>query len=462
MGVNPLGQIKPTSLIIIPYVKKGADAMKFEGEVFAKELETLYVSLPVPLLASLFNALFLAAVLYGHINPSVLIIWMMLTVILTLFRYASYHYYRRTSHIQSLKKLYFIYLIGMMSSSLLWGVSSIFLFPESLVYALIVVFMAGGMAAGALGSISYRFEAYVMYNLGILAPFILTLFLHSLREFTIMGIILILFSTMLILASKKFYRNFHNAITLGFEQKQLLHNLAQALEETRQASLVKETFFATMSHELRTPLNSIIGFSQILSQKKEIPAGLITYINKILLSGNHLLELVNSILDFSKLKAGKMEPYKTRFLLRECFSEIEMIIEPLAQNRSIQIIYPNFDKAEIIVDRKMIQQVFLNLLSNAIKFSPVNERINITYQFLTDEHLFSICDHGHGIASDHLETIFTPFSQLEEHKAGTPKGTGLGLAIVKEMIEMHKGKVWVESVIGEGSCFYISLPTTNN
>lgn len=436
--------------------------MKLEGEVFEKELETLYISLPGPLLASLFNTLFMAVILYDHIELLMLTAWVVLATILTLFRYATYYYYRWTSHVQSPKKLYTIYLIGMMSSSLLWGASSIFLSPESLVYSLIVVFVAGGMVAGALGSVSYRFETYVMYSMGILIPFIVTLFLYSLREFTIMGIILILFSAMLILASRKFYTNFHNAITLGFEQKLLLHNLAQALEETRQASLVKDAFFATMSHELRTPLNSIIGFSQILSRKKEIPDGLITYINKILLSGNHLLELVNSILDFSKLKAGKMEPHKTSFLLSECFSEIEMIIEPIAQNRSILILYPHFDTAKITVDRKMIQQVFLNLLSNAIKFSPDNERIKVTYQSLNHEHIFSVCDHGHGIQPDHLETIFTPFSQLEEHQAGTPKGTGLGLAIVKEMIQMHEGKVWVESVMGKGSCFYISLPTTNN
>jgi signal transduction histidine kinase len=350
----------------------------------------------------------------------------------------------------------------MTSSALLWGSASVFLFPESLVYALIVVFIAGGMAAGALGSVSYRFEAYVIYSLGVLVPFIVVLFLHSLPEFTIMGIILILFGAMLILASRKFYNNFHNAITLGFEQKLLLSDLAQALEDTRQASLVKEAFFATMSHELRTPLNSIIGFSQILTRKKEIPDELKTYISKILLSGNHLLELVNSILDFSKLKAGKMEPHKSTFLLHECFSEIEMIIEPIAQNRSISILYPHFDKEKITVDRKMIQQVFLNLLSNAIKFSPDNERIKITYQFLNNEHIFTICDHGHGIEPDHLETIFTPFSQLEEHKTGTPKGTGVGLAIVREMVQMHEGKAWVESVIAKGSCFYISLPATNS
>lgn len=436
--------------------------MKFEGEVFAKELDTLYVSLPVPLLASLFNALFIAVVLQGRINASILLTWVVSTIALTLFRYASYYYYQRTSHLQSLKKLYIIYLVGMMSSALLWGATSIFLFPESLVYALIVVFIAGGMAAGALGSVSYRFEAYVMYNLSILIPFIIVLFIHSLREFTIMGIILILFSAMLIMASRKFYSNFHNAITLGFEQKLLLENLAKALKETRQASLVKETFFATMSHELRTPLNSIIGFSQILSRKKEIPDGLITYIHKILLSGNHLLELVNSILDFSKLKAGKMEPHRTDFFLQECFREIEMIIEPIAENRSISILYPQLDKERITVDRKMMQQIFLNLLSNAIKFSPDNEQITITYQFLNHEHIFSVCDHGHGIASDHLETIFTPFSQLEEKKAGTPKGTGLGLAIVREMVQMHEGKVWVESIVDKGSCFYISIPMTNN
>jgi signal transduction histidine kinase len=214
-----------------------------------------------------------------------------------------------------------------------------------------------------------------------------------------------------------------------------------------------------MSHELRTPLNSIIGFSQILSRKKELPDNILTYIEKIFFSGRHLLDLVNTILDFSKLKSGKMEPHFAEFSLKDLFYEISIMCEPLAQKETIDLHYPTFEFETIMADRKMLYQVFLNILSNAIKFSPQNDRIKCTYEH-TDVHLFTICDHGPGISSEMYEKIFEPFMQIDNIDGLNSQGTGLGLSIVKEMIEIHNGKIWVESILGKGSCFYISLPMT--
>jgi signal transduction histidine kinase len=157
------------------------------------------------------------------------------------------------------------------------------------------------------------------------------------------------------------------------------------------------------------------------------------------------------------MKAGKMELNRTTFMLSEIFRDVAIISEPLAEKRHILLIFPNVDSKSMNGDRKMIQQILINILSNAIKFSPDNSSVTLTYEGNND-HLFSICDQGIGIAPEHIETIFDPFSQIEGSSKNAIKGTGLGLAIVKEMVQAHHGKIWVTSTLEKGSCFYISIP----
>ena len=213
-----------------------------------------------------------------------------------------------------------------------------------------------------------------------------------------------------------------------------------------------------MSHELRTPLNSIIGFSQILSRKKDLPPETISYTEKIFFAGKHLLDLVNTILDFSKLRSGKMQPRPTVFDLKDFIQELSIMCEPIAQKQEVEILFPTFETKTIVADRKMLYQILLNLLSNAIKFSPKNDRIKLSYHLDNEDHRFTLCDHGPGIDPKMLETIFDPFIQIDNLDGLNPQGTGLGLAIAKEMIEVQGGKVWVESILGKGSCFHLSLP----
>jgi signal transduction histidine kinase len=299
------------------------------------------------------------------------------------------------------------------------------------------------------------------------------------------GTALALFSIMMILSSKKFHTNFSEVVILQLQQEDLVRNLEDeqhytrqlnenllqeilekekyqtelitALEEARQAAIAKDAFFATMSHELRTPLNAIIGFSQILTKRSDTSKEFSTYIEKILISGKHLLDLVNTILDFSKMKAGKMELNQSIFMLSDLFRDVAIMSEPLANKRLITIQFPMVEMESIKADQKMIQQILINLLSNAIKFSPEHSTITLTY-CRNENHLFSICDQGSGIASEYLESIFDPFTQIENSTQNAIKGTGLGLAIVKEMVQAHGGHIWVESKLAEGSCFYFTLP----
>jgi len=458
--------------------------MSLRHAIFAKELDTLFNALPLPLFISWFNSLFLAWMLIGHITPSILIAWVGANTVLTLLRYAAYFYYRRRRGLHSVRSFYLLYFSGMALSSLLWGSTAFLLFPQSLIHALLVVFIAGGMTAGALGSVAYRFETYLFYNLTVMLPFIAVLQMHPSHEFHIMGFILILFSGMLLVSSKKFHSHFRDALALQFKQQSLFRSLESekknieklngelydkiienesiqaslrsALEEAEQASKAKDAFFATMSHELRTPLNAIIGFSQILLRKNELSPQFKEYMEKIFISGNHLLELVNTILDFSKMRAGKMEPSIVSLRILDLVTDLNAITEPLAHKKSIRLRFPDDPDATLRADRKMLHQILLNLLSNAIKFSPSDSTVTLTYQ-RHNEHLFCVCDEGPGIAPENLLTIFDPFVQVKRNIT-EQQGTGLGLAIVKEMVQAHGGEIWVESTVGKGSCFYVALP----
>lgn len=215
-----------------------------------------------------------------------------------------------------------------------------------------------------------------------------------------------------------------------------------------------------MSHELRTPLNAINGFSQILLAKSDTPESVKKFIEKIHLSGNNLLSLVNTILDFSKIEAGKMEIHYSHFIINELTKEAQVLVESMAhkKNLMLKLLLPN--ETVINADRQLIKQVLVNLLSNAIKFSPEGETISLIYTSDETDHVFGVTDHGHGIPADKIATLFDPFVQIREHQQGSIKGTGLGLSIVKKIIELHGGEIWVESTVGEGSCFYFSVPKT--
>lgn len=225
------------------------------------------------------------------------------------------------------------------------------------------------------------------------------------------------------------------------------------------AEQAKSAFLATMSHELRTPLNSVIGFSQILMSKEDMPYATIkSFIEKINLSGKHLLNLVNNILDFSKIDSGKMELHEQNFAVENLLHESLLLLEGQAQSKEIKIRTVNFEKQIICADAQLIKQVIVNLLSNAIKFSPEKSEIIVSYTDTNNRHQIKVCDQGVGLTQEQISKLFQSFSQIKEHQNEAIKGTGLGLAISKKIVELHQGSIDVQSTIGSGSCFTITLP----
>jgi signal transduction histidine kinase len=245
--------------------------------------------------------------------------------------------------------------------------------------------------------------------------------------------------------------------------RDLAEALAQLDEKSRQleaTSRHKSEFLANMSHELRTPLNAILGFSQVLQLKLfgELNVKQEEYLEDILSSGNHLLSLINDVLDLSKVEAGQIELEPAPFSLREALERGVVMVRERATKDGIKLVLQLDPEVELVTgDERRIRQVIFNLLSNAVKFTPAGGRIDVASARVDGHVEISVSDTGPGIAPEDQERIFEEFQQTE---AGIRQreGTGLGLALSKRLVELHGGRIWVESRAGSGSRFVFSLP----
>ncbi len=245
------------------------------------------------------------------------------------------------------------------------------------------------------------------------------------------------------------------------EAKMVQEALAQAQGEAERANRAKSQFLANMSHELRTPLNAILGFSALLrddASGRLDEATRLRFLNQIHSSGQHLLELINDVLDLSKVEAGQMDLLLQPVELGQLIDEVRATVEPLARTKSIALNIVLAPELRLVADPAKVRQMLLNLVSNAIKFTPSGGRIDIRRRRIESAVEISVTDTGIGIAEKDLGRLFTEFQQLDPGRGQRQEGTGLGLALTKRMAELHGGQVTVESEPGKGSTFTLRLP----
>jgi signal transduction histidine kinase len=265
-----------------------------------------------------------------------------------------------------------------------------------------------------------------------------------------------------------------NASVIDYEGKPAIMSIFRDITERKKAEYVlqekikaetmnleKSKFLANMSHELRTPLNAVIGFSEMLMlgtfgtlNEKQTK-----YVDNITSSGKHLLDVINDILDLSKIEAGRMELQPKEFDVPSTIEEVNMLLASMAVKKRIDISTDLADNTIVIeADKTKFKQVLYNLLSNSLKFTPNNGTVVVSAN-VKDEMLYvSVKDSGMGIAKEDIGAIFSPFRQLEEMSSKVQQGTGLGLTLVKRFVEMHGGEIWVDSEIGKGSTFTFTMP----
>ncbi len=251
--------------------------------------------------------------------------------------------------------------------------------------------------------------------------------------------------------------------SIHLETLRLNEELQKRARELQELDRLKSAFLANMSHELRTPLNSILGFADVIIEGLDGPLteNMTNDLGLIQKNGQHLLHLINDVLDMAKIESGKLNLIIEKIKIHDIIEEVTSITSTLASEKNISLfIEPDSNMVvEINADRNRLRQVLINVINNAIKFTE-NGKIAIHVSHIEEHVLVKIKDTGIGISPEHLENIFIEFTQVDSSTTRKVGGTGLGLPISRRLVEMHGGRLWAEStgVEGEGSTFFIELP----
>jgi len=242
---------------------------------------------------------------------------------------------------------------------------------------------------------------------------------------------------------------------------ELAERYASEKIRAEEASQSKSNFLASMSHELRTPLNAINGFSDIMRKEMFGPLGdprYKEYVNDILFSGQHLLSLINDILDMSKIEAGKMTLNPEVMFLHEMVAQVVRMIRGRADDAGLTLDVDVAEVREIEADPRSVKQILLNLLTNAVKFTPEGGTVGVELIQKASGIIIKVSDSGIGISRENIEKLAKPFEQVDDEANNQSEGTGLGLALSKSLVELHGGNFKIESVVGQGTTIIFSLP----
>ena len=255
-------------------------------------------------------------------------------------------------------------------------------------------------------------------------------------------------------------QTFADQSAIAVENARLFEEIAQKSRELEIASQHKSQFVANMSHELRTPLAAILGYAELIQEGfyGPLPEKSLNALTRIRSNGKHLLGLINTVLDIAKIESGQFSLNMAEYAIDSVVETVRVATEALAQNKKLAL---NTEVAKSLPiglgDEQRLTQVLLNLVGNAIKFTDTGE-VRITATAMNGHFTVAVTDTGPGIPAEELKQVFEQFHQIDNSNTKAKGGTGLGLAIAKQIVEMHGGRIWVESTLGQGATFQMQLP----
>jgi signal transduction histidine kinase len=255
-------------------------------------------------------------------------------------------------------------------------------------------------------------------------------------------------------------KTFATQSALAIQNARLFREIEEKGRQLEAASRHKSDFLASMSHELRTPLNAILGFNEMLLGQVygEVPVDMQAPLAQIQTSGKHLLRLINNVLDLAKIEAGRMELALSDYSVHDTVESVCSTLRPLATDKGLEFVATvPADIPLAYGDCGRITQCLMNLAGNSLKFTKAG-KVEITVECRGDLLVYRVADTGIGIPPDRIGSLFTEFKQTDATIASEYGGTGLGLSISKKFVEMHGGRIWVESEFGNGSTFIFEIP----
>jgi len=445
-----------------------------DQRVHDKQITLLFASLPLAMVATLMVAGVVSIVFWNMVPNSSLVGWCLAITSATIFRGGLYFSYRRRSREPGASfpwMNWFFYTL--IVQAFFYSSASWLIYPDDPTYQLLLIIIMIGVASGGAITLAAHLPSVVMFVTILLAPLALRFLLDDGLPW-LYGLLTFVYAGLLISTSRNLTHFIRQTFFLQQENEAAIaeltsskHALMEAMEEAQSANRAKSEFLANMSHELRTPLNAVLGFSEVLQKERYGPVGNIKYIEyagDIHRAGAHLLELINEVLDLSKIEAGHLELNLDMVDVNQSIETTLRMIRDRAFEKDVELVVKLEALSPIILaDERVLKQVVLNLLTNAVKFTEKNGRVTIsTIIDFEGSVSITVSDTGIGIEQADIARVLEPFAQVTFTDDRAHEGTGLGLPLSKRLIELHAATMEISSEIGVGTQVVIKFPPSSH